>query len=863
MVIIVAIEIFNVQAHTAIASERLEKLFEQLSVHVANLVAIEADIPDEIGSLTKIDSGPAQRLVHWQIGVAVAGNTSKITERLFDRLANDNASIFNSMVTINVQITVRFYGQIDERMAPQRVQHMVEKANAGRNIRLASAVQIYGHRDIGFFCLARDCSGSVSHASPDKVYFVYRLAQICSRLPKQLPSQQSVRVVSGIKAVALKPIRAISRSLGRTSFATVLTLASSSLGLILSGVFTVFYFSQAWTAYQVSAHENGLQVAQLVTEDLAHGNTIAIETAMQYSLADRALILDPMGEPMLGDLSVEMNLRAAEFPLIHDGEVLGTLVYAPSFAFKPPLPIWAAILLCVVVSIIAALVMRAFARTVVDYVGQVTRLIGDYSLVGTSRRKVSKFAFAEFRQLALATTRATRRVGKELDHLRTTARIDERTGLLNEPAFHQDVKDTIQALPSSAQAVLITIEFQAQNANPDAPNHSLTNEAYIEAANRLRIFAEQAVRKHGYQPSDWVLGSLFSDQFALLIKANASRDDVAGVIRELLGEFRIPLTCPQHAVPVVLNGSIVLIPQDGDSLTKILERAQATLEDLKSKSRSGFAFYTPKLERQRDAKIKLETELRQAVSEDRFVPLFQPKIDLKTGRISGCEALARWQLENGRLVSPSVFIELAEECGLIGKVGAQILYKASNEAAKWAREGYPINLAVNVSPRQFEDENLSETILDALAKSGLSPRQLEIEITESLAIQQPDRVRDVLEPLRRLGIKLAMDDFGTGHSNLAVLTQIDFDVFKIDRQFLTGTPHDEQSNAIVDMILSMANTLNMTIVGEGIETEEQAAFLTNRDCDIGQGFLYSPPVSAEAFEEMLKTQPFMVNKMSA
>ena len=180
--------------------------------------------------------------------------------------------------------------------------------------------------------------------------------------------------------------------------------------------------------------------------------------------------------------------------------------------------------------------------------------------------------------------------------------------------------------------------------------------------------------------------------------------------------------------------------------------------------------------------------MRQAVQEDRFIPLFQPKIELKTGRISGAEALARWQLENGRLVSPSVFIELAEECGLIGHIGSQIMYKACEEAARWTRDGNAINLAVNVSPRQFEDENLAEMILDALAKSGLSPRQLEVEITESLAIQQPDRVRAVLEPLRRLGMKLAMDDFGTGHSNLAVLTQIDFDVFKIDRQFLTGHP---------------------------------------------------------------------------
>ncbi|MEM9572738.1 MAG: GGDEF domain-containing phosphodiesterase [Pseudomonadota bacterium] len=643
----------------------------------------------------------------------------------------------------------------------------------------------------------------------------------------------------------------------------MLSIAAATLALTLSVAFTIFYFSQSWNAYQLSARESGAQVALLISEDLARNETAAVEATLEQSLANRAMILDASGAPTLGSLSDEAQARSMDFALTHGDQTLGTLVYASSFTYQPPVPLWGAVLICLAVTALSALVMGFFASTVVGYVGQVTRLIGDYSLVGTSRRKVSKFAFAEFRQLALATTRATRRVAKELDHLRATARLDERTGLLNEPAFHQEVKEAVQTLTTASQSVLITIEFQAQNAGQDGPNLPLTNDAYIEAANRLRVFAEQAVMKHGYEPSDWVLGSLFSDQFALLIKANASREDVANVIRELLGEFRIPLTCQQQNIPVTLNGSIVLIPQDGDSLAKILERAQATLEDLKAKSRTGFAFYTPKLERQRDAKVKLESELRQAVQEDRFIPLFQPKIDLKTGRISGAEALARWQLENGRLVSPSVFIELAEECGLIGRIGSQIMYKACEEAAKWTRDGNPINLAVNVSPRQFEDEHLAETILDALAKSGLSPRQLEVEITESLAIQQPDRVRAVLEPLRRLGMKLAMDDFGTGHSNLAVLTQIDFDVFKIDRQFLTGTPQDEQASAIVDMILSMANSLKMTIVGEGIETEEQAAFLTNRNCDIGQGFLYSPPVSATAFEEMLKTQPFMTQKMTA
>lgn len=635
------------------------------------------------------------------------------------------------------------------------------------------------------------------------------------------------------------------------------------IGLFLSSVFTTFYFAQAWKTYQVSAHENGIQVAQLVSEELARDELSAIEVAIENSLADRALILDPQGQLIIGAMSPDAETRAANYPLTQNGEVLGTLRYAPSFAFEPPIPYWMALTICLLVSLISAICMRLFARTVVGYVGQVTRVIGDYSLDGTGGRKVSKFAFAEFRQLSLATTRATRRVAKELENLRASARLDERTGLLNESAFHQEINRAIQMLLPGAQTVLVTIEFKAQSQYSDISSLSLSTEAYAEAASRLDLFVKQAAQKHGHNPDDWVLGSLFSERLALLIKGGATREDVATIIREMLGEFRMPLQVGGHPVPVTLSGSIVLIPQDGDTLSKVMDRAQATLEDLKSKYRVGFAFYSPKLERQRDAKLKLEAELRQAVAEDRFVPLFQPKIDLKTGRISGAEALARWQLENGRLVSPSVFIELAEETGLIGKIGDQIMRKACAEAAQWSHQGHHINLAVNVSPKQFEDENLAETILDALAKSGLSPRLLEIEITESLAIHKPDRVRDVLEPLRRLGIKLAVDDFGTGHSNLAVLTQIDFDVFKIDRQFVMDTPHDAQANAIVDMILSMATSLEMTIVGEGIETEEQAAFLSKRNCDIGQGFLYSPPISAVAFSEMLKAQRFMLHKKSA
>ena len=290
------------------------------------------------------------------------------------------------------------------------------------------------------------------------------------------------------KVGSLKPIRAFSRSLARASFASVLTLAAALLGLLLSFIFTAFYFNQANEAYNFSAHENGVQVAR-------------------HTLAGRAEILSPAGGVLHGSMTDKARARADSYPLVHEGETVGTLTYAPSAVFDPPIAYWLAALICFGVAFLSGMTMRLFALTVVDYVGQVTRLVGDYSLVDDNRQKVSKFAFAEFRQLALATTRATRRVSKELETLRATARLDERTGLINEPAFLDELKLAMQTLVPGVQTVLVTIEVQPQNQHADTIGLSLPSEAYAMVSERLRMFASQAAMKHGHLPSEWILGS--------------------------------------------------------------------------------------------------------------------------------------------------------------------------------------------------------------------------------------------------------------------------------------------------------------------------------------------------------------------
>ena len=273
---------------------------------------------------------------------------------------------------------------------------------------------------------------------------------------------------------------------------------------------------------------------------------------------------------------------------------------------------------------------------------------------------------------------------------------------------------------------------------------------------------------------------------------------------------------------------------------------------MREEATSGFRFFTPRLTRVARGKYKLEDELREAVANREFKAVFQPKVDFKTGKVVGAEALARWRRHNGKIISPAAFIPLAEETGLISQIGEQILEAACQSARVWMKEGLNVSVAVNVSPRQFERGNLTDTVMDVLKRTGLHPNRLELEITESMAVESPAKVAEVMGPLRMMGMKLAIDDFGTGHSNLSMLTQLPFDVFKIDRQFVSALEGDKQAPAIVEMILAMAETLGLQTVAEGVETERQADFLRRRGCTMGQGFLYSPGLPHGAFLDFLR-----------
>jgi EAL domain-containing protein (putative c-di-GMP-specific phosphodiesterase class I) len=252
--------------------------------------------------------------------------------------------------------------------------------------------------------------------------------------------------------------------------------------------------------------------------------------------------------------------------------------------------------------------------------------------------------------------------------------------------------------------------------------------------------------------------------------------------------------------------------------------------------------------------MTLHNELRQAMKENEFVVHYQPKIDVREGTIAGCEALVRWQQSSGKLVGPGDFIEAAEESGLIREIGDFVLQESCLAAARWAKDGYDCGVAVNVSALQFASNDFTEAVFRALDKAGLPPSKLELELTESVAMTNPERMLEQIGPLREKGVRFAIDDFGTGHSSLAYLTRLPFDVFKIDQSFVQSMTEDKHARVIVQTVLAMAESLGYRTVAEGVETREHFAFLQLHCCDYVQGYYFAKPMIEADLVSMLAAE---------
>ncbi|MFK3779806.1 putative bifunctional diguanylate cyclase/phosphodiesterase [Agrobacterium sp. NPDC089420] len=340
------------------------------------------------------------------------------------------------------------------------------------------------------------------------------------------------------------------------------------------------------------------------------------------------------------------------------------------------------------------------------------------------------------------------------------------------------------------------------------------------------------------------------DEFVIILEKR--REGFESRLQRIRAAVSQPLRIGNFDIKVTCSIGMAFFPEHGGTTAEIVAAADLAMYEAKRDGRDGIATFTPRMAEDLKKKFTRIEELRRAVERDEFILHFQPQVDLVTGRISGVEALVRWQHPVDGLLGPSEFIGLAEETGLIVELGETILKKACRQARAWAAAGLPpVKMAVNISPRQFQG-GLVEQIRSVLKETGLSPSLLEIEITETLIIQDVDTSVRIMRAIKQMGVSLALDDFGIGYSCLGMLKTFPLSCMKIDRSFLTHLPEKTKDSAIVSIMIQLAGSLGIDVIAEGVETAEQAAFLCGAGCPYGQGYYFSRPVQAGGIETMLR-----------
>ncbi len=347
------------------------------------------------------------------------------------------------------------------------------------------------------------------------------------------------------------------------------------------------------------------------------------------------------------------------------------------------------------------------------------------------------------------------------------------------------------------------------------------------------------------------------DEFVILLADVEHAEDAALSAQKILAALTVPHRIDQLELHVTVSIGISIYPDDGQDADTLIKSADTAMYHAKEGGRNNYQFFEPDMNVLAVERHSIEGGLRRALERQEFMLHYQPKIDLESGVISGVEALVRWQHPQRGQILPEQFVWIAEDCGLIVPIGAWVLREACREAQTWQDAGLPpIPVAVNISAVQFRHKDFLQSLADILNDTGLAPRYLELELTESVLMHDADSTACVLKALKAMGVRLAIDDFGTGYSSLSYLKRFPIDTLKIDQSFLRDITHataDSDDAAIVAAVVSMGKNLNQRVIAEGVETREQLAFLQAQGCGEGQGFYFSRPVTAEELVTLLRT----------
>jgi diguanylate cyclase (GGDEF)-like protein/PAS domain S-box-containing protein len=348
------------------------------------------------------------------------------------------------------------------------------------------------------------------------------------------------------------------------------------------------------------------------------------------------------------------------------------------------------------------------------------------------------------------------------------------------------------------------------------------------------------------------LARLSGDEFSIIVEDIESNEMAVQVARHILDVLAKPFVVDGYELFITASIGISISPNDGEDSLTLLKHADIAMYRAKDVGRNTYQFYSPDMSSKAFERLSLETSLRYALERDQFKLFYQPQVDVVSGKVVGMEALLRWQHPDLGLVAPNDFISILEETGLIVPVGEWVLYTACTQAKVWQEKyGVALRMSVNLSARQFNDAELVSVVESCLQRTALPASTLELEITESIILQDKKWVGKVFQKLDDLGVRFAIDDFGTGYSSLSYLKRFPIDTIKIDRSFVRDVTSDADDAAIVSAIIAMARSLRLQVVAEGVETDGQLNFIKARDCFVMQGYLFSEPLMAEKLDVLL------------